>query len=80
MDIFRMIIIGIKSAVSDDVAVKPFKDGIYFRNFTIDDQGAVCRKKGSKLMEGAADMSDILEKVQMVFFHIEDNTYFREKA
>ena len=35
---------------------------------------------GFKLMERMEDIVNILKKVQMVFFHIEDNAYFGKKA
>ena len=31
-------------------------------------------------MKGVADVMNILEKIQMVFFHIKNNTDFGEKA
>ncbi len=50
----------------------------YFE-FCVDDECTVCRKKFCKLTERMTDVIDILEEIQMVRIHIQDNTDLREK-
>ena len=66
--------------VGDNFAAKAFGHVIVFRRIGVDNQHAVGREQTGKRTEGVADVIDILEEIEMVCIHVEDNADFREEA
>ena len=66
--------------VGDNLTAKTFGHVIVFRCIGIDDQHAVGREQTGKLAERVADVVDILEEVEMIRIHVEDDADFREEA
>ena len=66
--------------VGDNLTAKTFGHVIVFRCIGIDDQHAVGWEQTGKLAERVADVVDILEEVEMIRIHIEDDADFREEA
>ena len=54
----------------DDRGVDVCSDLFIIRDIGVDDDRTAVRRLGCKLMERSADIVDILEEVQMVFFDI----------
>ena len=79
-DICSCIICVMLKTVSKNMTWKITGNSFIFRCVSIDDQGAVSRKKFCKLPEGMADIVNILEEIQMVRIHVQDDTDFREEA
>ena len=66
--------------VGDDFAWKILRDLLVFRSICVDDECTVCRKKFCKLTERMTDVIDILEEIQMIRIHVQDDADLREKA
>ena len=66
--------------VGDNLTAKTFGHVIVFRRIGIDNQHTVGREQTGKRTEGVADVVDILEEIEMVCIHVEDNADFREEA
>ena len=66
--------------VGDNLTAKTFGHVIVFRRIGIDNQHAVGREQTGKRTERVADVVDILEEIEMVCIHVEDNADFRKEA
>ena len=66
--------------VGDNLTAKTFGHVIVFRRIGVDNQHAVGWEQTGKRTEGVADVIDILEEIEMVCIHVEDNADFREEA
>ena len=65
---------------SDDPAGQAFRLFLPAFYVAADDQSPVRGKKPGEAPEGMAYVIQVLEKVQMIFLHIQDQTYFREET
>ena len=79
-DIVSSVVGFLLKAVGDDFAWKILRDLLVFRSICVDDQCAVCRKKFCKLTERMTDVINILEEIQMIRIHVQDDADLREKA
>ena len=66
-------------AVSDNTAWKSIRDFLHIRNFTINDQSSIFRKKLREKTEGMTDIIEIFKEVEMIGVNIQDNTDLRIK-
>ena len=75
------LIVGIMlKTISNDLAWKITYDILIFRCICIDDQCAVSRKELCETAERMTDIINVLEEIQMICIHVQDNADFREKA
>lgn len=73
-------IIGVFAPKGDDAAGKTCINFFDIRNGPVDNQRPVSREKRCKTTKGGTDIMDVFEEVEMIFFYIKYNSYFREKA
>lgn len=59
---------------------KTFGHVIVFRRIGVDNQHAVGWEQTANARKRVADVIDILEEIEMVCIHVEDNADFREEA
>ena len=79
-DIVRGIVEAVVMAVGHDLCGESLHDLLVFRNLAADDDSAVIRRIAGKEAEGMTDIRQILEEIQMVRLHVQDDRHRREKA
>ena len=66
--------------VCDQISIHTIGNLVYVLDIAIHYQQPVCREQFCKPMEGVADISKILEEIQVVFLDVQDHVHSREKG
>ena len=80
LDITSAVIVAAAVTESNDLAFYRFYDLLIVLDIAVDDNRALSRYALGKQLEGVADIRQILEEIEMVFFYIKDDRHRRVKG
>ena len=80
LDITSAVIVAAAVTESNDLAFYRFYDLLIVLDIAVDDNRALSRYALGKQLEGAADIRQILEEIEMIFFYIKDDRHRRVKG
>jgi len=80
LDITSAVIVAAAVTKSNNLAFCRFYDLLIVLDIAVDNNRALSRYALGKQLEGAADIRQILEEIEMVFFYIKDDRHRRVKG
>ena len=80
LDITSAVIVAAAVTESNDLAFYRLYDLLIVLDIAVDDNRALSRYALGKQLEGAADIRQILEEIEMIFFYIKDDRHRRVKG